>query len=198
MRDRISTVIVVAVLTVLSGAGAFVLFKFLDSHAMVKGTWYEMGGAAAGFIVIYWLLDRSFRRIAQPSLTGKQTLDLIYLFQETSKYKLLRQVFVWIDELEAGEDIPSVEERLRILDGVRHEPRQFVTGFCTPFANLNKHMESKAELPYYREALAEAMRIMDSDEPPQFKRKRLWELADSAKNQLYNTYVQDLRQMKAI
>ena len=196
MRDRISSVIVVAVLTALSGAGAFLLFKLLESQATVRGTWYEVSGAAAGFIVIYWMLDRSFRRIAQPSLTGEQTLDLIHLFQETSKYKLLRQAFVWIDEREAGEEIPAVEARLRILDGIRHEPRQFVTGFSTPFANLNKHMESKAESPYYREALAEAMRIIDSDEPPQLKRKRLWELADSAKNQLYNTYVQDLRQMK--
>ena len=198
MRNRASSVIVVAVLTVLSGAGAFLLFKLLESQATVRGTWYDVGGAAAGFIVIYWMLDRSFRRIAEPSLTGEQTLDLIHLFQETSKYKLLRQAFVWIDELEAGEEIPSKEVRLRIMDGIRHEPRQFVTGFSTPFANLNKHMESKAELPYYREALAEGMKIIDSDEASQLKRKRLWELADSAKNQLYNTYVQDLRQMKAI
>jgi len=198
MRDRVSSVIVVAVLTALSGAGSFVLFKLLESQASVTGTWFEVGGAAAGFIAIYWMLHRSFQGIAQPSLTGEQTLDLIHLFQETSKYKLLRQAFVWIDELEAGEVLPSVEARLRILEGIRHEPRQFVTGFSTPFANLNKHMESKAESPYYREALMEAMVIVDSDDPPELNRKRLWELADSAKNKLYNTYVQDLRKLKAI
>ncbi len=198
MRNRISSVLVVAALSILSGAGAFLLFKLLESQASVKGTWYEVGGAAAGFIIIYWMFDRSFRRIAQPSLTGAQTLDLIRLFQETSKYMLLRQVLVWIDELEAGEQIPALEERLRILDGIRHQPRQYVTGFSTPFPNFNKHMEQKSELPFYKEGIAEAMRIVESDQPPHLKRRHLWELADSVENQIYNTYVDDLRKLKAV
>ena len=198
MRDRILSVLIVAVLCMLSGAGAFLLFKLLESQATVKGTWYEVGGAAAGFIIIYWMLDRSFRRIAQPSLTGAQTLDLINLFQETCKYELLRQVFVWIDELEAGEQIPSMEDRLHILDGIRHQPRQYVTGFSTPFVNLNKHMEQKVKLPFYREGMAEGMRILDSDQPPYLKRRHLRELADSVKNQIYNAYVDDLRKLKAV
>ena len=190
--------LVVAVLAILSGAGAFLLFKVLESHATVKGTWFDAGGAVAGFIIIHWMLDRSFQRIAQPSLTGAQTLDLIHLFQESCKYRYLRQMFVWIDELEAGEHMPSLEERLRILDGLRHEPRQHVTGFSTPFPDLNVRMEEKVQLPAYKDGIAEAMRIVESDQPSHLKRRHLWELADSAKNQIYNTYVHDLRKLKAV
>ena len=59
-------------------------------------------------------------------------------------------------------------------------------------------MEQKAGLPFYKEGILEGMGIVDSDQPPHLKRRHLWELADSVKSQVYNTYVDDLRRLKAV
>lgn len=52
--------VVVTVIFILSLTGAFVLFKFLKSSALIKKAGYQAGGAIAGFLLIYGALYSSF------------------------------------------------------------------------------------------------------------------------------------------
>jgi len=109
MRKVTTSFITVTTIFILSATGAFLLFNLLESQAVVQSSWLKAGGAVAGFIILYVMLDRSFCRILQlkePCLSGKQTLALIHLFQEDVKYHLLRAVFGWIDEVESGRELP--------------------------------------------------------------------------------------------
>lgn len=51
---------VVAVMFILSLIGAYVLFKYLKSSALIKREGYKAGGAIAGFLLIYGILFYSF------------------------------------------------------------------------------------------------------------------------------------------
>ena len=56
-------IIVVIILFALSLLGAWVLFKFLVSSALIKGKTYQAGGAIAGFILLYLLMFYSHDKI---------------------------------------------------------------------------------------------------------------------------------------
>jgi len=58
---------VVAILFALSLSGAWVLFKLLQSTASISKKEYQMGGAAAGFLIIYGALNLSYTSIAKAS-----------------------------------------------------------------------------------------------------------------------------------
>jgi hypothetical protein len=57
--------IVVTVIFILSLAGAFILFKFLKSFALIKKVGYQAGGAIAGFLLIYGALYYSFDNLLE-------------------------------------------------------------------------------------------------------------------------------------
>lgn len=186
----------VAVNFALSAAGSFLLFRLLHSSAIVSGTGYEAGGALAGFILLYWMLHRSFCRLLtlqEPCLTARQTLDLIHLFQESVKARVLRTAFAWVDDVEAGRELPPIDTRMQIINTTRHEPRQYFTGFTTPLPDFYSHVEEKGTSKLFLDAAMDAMRLVESREiPPADKRRRLQEIADSVQRAHYNEYVEDL------
>lgn len=55
--------VVVSVIFALSLLGAFVLFKFLKSAAMIKRPGYQAGGALAGFLLIFGTLYMSYNQL---------------------------------------------------------------------------------------------------------------------------------------
>ena len=113
----------------LSAVGAFLTFRLLHSSATLRGTHFEAGGALAGFMLLYWMLHRSYCKLVtlqEPCLTPRQTLDLIHLFQDSVKVRLLRIIFGWIDDVEAGRELPALETRLQVVNRTRHEPRQYI------------------------------------------------------------------------
>ena len=59
---------VVTVLFVLSLLAAWILFKFLQSTAAITKKEYQMGGAAAGFLIIYGALYYSYSGLAKSAL----------------------------------------------------------------------------------------------------------------------------------
>ena len=98
MRKETASLASVCTIFVLSSAGALLLFRLLESQAKIEGSWYEAGGAMAGFVLLYLMLHRSYCRIVrlqEPCLSGKQTLDLIHLFQEDVKYQILNSRDCW-------------------------------------------------------------------------------------------------------
>jgi len=150
---------------VLSAAGSFLLFRLLQSSATVSGTGYEAGGALAGFILLYWMLHRSFCKLLtlqEPCLTSRQTLDLIHLFQESVKARVLRTAFAWVDDVEAGRELPPLETRLEVINTTRHEPRQYVSGFTTPLQDFYRHVEEKGTSKLFQDAVMEGMKLIES------------------------------------
>ena len=66
----------VAILFTLSLGAAFILFRFLQSTAGINKKEYQMGGAAAGFLIIYGMLHYSYSSIAKSAAdTAKQQLS---------------------------------------------------------------------------------------------------------------------------
>lgn len=196
LQKYLTSLLAVVVNFSLSAFGSFLLFRLLHSSAIVTGARYEAGGALAGFILLYSLLHRSFCKLLtlqEPCLTPRQTLDLIHLFQESVKSRILRTVFGWVDDVEAGCELPPLETRLQVVDTTRHEPRQYITGFTTPLQDFYRYVEEKGESKLFRDAVMEAMELIESKTvPPAEKRKALQELADSVQRAHYNEYVRDL------
>lgn len=65
-------VLTISVFFLLSLTGAYILFKFLKSSALVKTRRYRAGGAVGGFLIIYGMLFGSYYQIAKqgPTITG--------------------------------------------------------------------------------------------------------------------------------
>ena len=83
-----SPLIVVAVLLILSLCSAVVLFQFLESFANVENKTVSLGGAAAGFVVIFLLLRDTYFKVKEGRYQGmtddqkiieleKQVVDLL-------------------------------------------------------------------------------------------------------------------------
>ncbi len=57
------SIYVIIIFFVLSLIGAFVLFKFLKSTAIIKNPKYQAGGALAGFVIIFGLLFGGYSKL---------------------------------------------------------------------------------------------------------------------------------------
>lgn len=68
-----SNLSVVAVLFACSLAAAVVLFKVLQSTAVIQKKEYQVGGAAAGFLIIYATLCGSYAQLQKAPLQACQT-----------------------------------------------------------------------------------------------------------------------------
>jgi hypothetical protein len=64
-RTGIPTLGAITVLAVLSLLAAVVLFGILTSTGLFKNQFFEVGGAAAGFLATFWLLERAYRRMEE-------------------------------------------------------------------------------------------------------------------------------------
>ena len=65
--------VVVTVIFILSLVGAFILFKFLKSFALIKKAGHQAGGAIAGFLLIYGALYYSFDNLLETVEVWKPT-----------------------------------------------------------------------------------------------------------------------------
>src|ERR1039458_3589843 len=76
---------VVTILFTLSLLAAWILFKFLQSTAAITKKEYQMGGAAAGFLIIYGALYYSYSGLAKSALDdSKQQLAVCQAALKTS------------------------------------------------------------------------------------------------------------------
>ena len=198
MRNNLYAILAVAVLSLLAGLGSLLLFRLLESEAHIQGTGWSVGGAAAGFILLYKLFERTFQRIYRPVLPGDQALALIHLFTDSAKADLVRCAHEWLDAKENGEQLPPMDDRLEAFNGIRHKARQYVTCFVTPFGDLNKRLEESWSYDFTMKDVESAMETVESDIPSWQKRKRLWEIADSNQNRTLKVYADDLRKMKEL
>ncbi|HTP68532.1 MAG TPA: hypothetical protein VMJ35_06470 [Dongiaceae bacterium] len=87
----------IAALCGLSLGAAFVLFKFLQSTASVSKPEYQLGGAAAGFVVILGVLSVTYMKV-----NDKQSADA------------LKSANQQIQDLQAK--LQKAEDRLKTLD----------------------------------------------------------------------------------
>jgi hypothetical protein len=65
MFDNMSdnTLIIITIFFLLSLLGAFILFRFLESAAIIKSKKYQAGGAIAGFIIIFVALGAYYLEV---------------------------------------------------------------------------------------------------------------------------------------
>jgi hypothetical protein len=72
-EESVSSLTAVAVLFACSLVAALVLFKILQSTAAIQKKEYQVGGAAAGFLLIYGALYLSYAHLQNGQLTTCQT-----------------------------------------------------------------------------------------------------------------------------
>ncbi|HEX7320325.1 MAG TPA: hypothetical protein VF399_08210 [bacterium] len=117
-RERRSFLLVVVVLFILSLVAAYVLFYFLDSFAQVQNKGVSIGGAAAGFVVIFLLLRDTYFRITS---TERE-------FKKFSADEKIRRLETQIEQL-----ITSKLDNFIVPIGYKPEvSKEFQFGFCYP------------------------------------------------------------------
>ena len=117
-RERRSFLLVVGVLLILSLVAAVVLFYFLDSFAQVQNKGVSLGGAAAGFVVIFLLLRDTYFRVTS---TERK-------FKKLSADEKIRRLETQIEQL-----ITSKLDNFVIPEGYKPEvSKEFHFGFCYP------------------------------------------------------------------
>src|SRR5260370_37828668 len=67
--------IVIVILSILSFAGAYILFKILDSQAQGKFEEFTVGGALVGFIILFRILYTSFRNLKNKDMQVHLVFD---------------------------------------------------------------------------------------------------------------------------
>jgi len=116
--ERSSFLIVVGVLLILSLGAAIVLFYFLDSYAQVQNKTISLGGAAAGFVVIFLLLRETYFKVTS---TERE-------FQQLSTDEKIRRLEVQIEQF-----VTSKLDNFTIPSGYKAEvSKEFQFGFCYP------------------------------------------------------------------
>lgn len=117
-RERRSFLLVVGVLLILSLVAAVVLFYFLDSFAQVQNKGVSLGGAAAGFVVIFLLLRDTYFRVTS---TERK-------FKKLSADEKIRRLETQIEQL-----ITSKLDNFVVPEGYKPEvSKEFHFGFCYP------------------------------------------------------------------
>lgn len=117
-RERKSFLLVVGVLLILSLGAAVVLFYFLDSFAQVQNKGVSLGGAAAGFVVIFLLLRNTYFRVTS---TERE-------FERLSADEKIRRLETQLEQL-----ITSKLDNFTVPEGYKPEvSKEFQFGFCYP------------------------------------------------------------------
>lgn len=116
--ERRSFLLVVGILLILSLGAAIVLFYFLDSFAQVQSRGVSLGGAAAGFVVIFLLLRDTYFRVTS---TERK-------FKNLSAGEKIRRLETQIEQL-----IASKLDNFIVPQGHKSEiSKEFQFGFCYP------------------------------------------------------------------
>jgi hypothetical protein len=97
------------------------LFKFLNSSASIEGTYggnikWEIGGAAAGFIIIGYFNYYLYNKFSPKSVEGKPSYPVVFGFYDSLQQKEYEKAWEFLS--------PEMQKR-RWKDGVK----QFVNGF---------------------------------------------------------------------
>jgi hypothetical protein len=117
-NERKSYLFVVGVLLGLSLVAAIVLFYFLDSFAQIQNKGISIGGAAAGFVIIFLLLRDTYFKVP----TSESTIENLSADEKIKKYETM------IDQL-----VTSKFDNWVVPYGYNKEiSREFQFGFCYP------------------------------------------------------------------
>jgi len=117
-EERRSFLLVVGILLILSLGAAIVLFYFLDSFAQVQSKGVSLGGAAAGFVVIFLLLRDTYFRVTS---TERK-------FKNLSADEKIHRLETQIEQL-----IASKLDNFIVPQGHKSEiSKEFQFGFCYP------------------------------------------------------------------
>ncbi len=117
-KERKSYLFVVGSLLILSLVAAVVLFYFLDSFAQIQNKSISLGGAAAGFVVIFILLRDTYFRVTSVERKSKKL----------STDEKIHQLEAQIEQL-----MTAKLDNFTVPKGYKSEvSKEFQFGFCYP------------------------------------------------------------------
>ncbi len=116
--ERRSFLLVVVVLSILSLGAAVILFYFLDSFAQVQNKGVSLGGAVAGFVVIFLLLRDTYFKVPDTEIKSNKL----------STNEKIHRLETQIEQL-----ITSKLDNFVVPKGYKPEvSKEFQFGFCYP------------------------------------------------------------------
>ncbi len=141
MPDHTPPLVAVTLLAMLSLLVAVVTFGFLDSTADLKGTYWSAGGAAAGFVITYVVLYRSFRSLRMSMLGTSEVISLIELYQIAIRGELLEDLDAFLENHAHSEIIPDQNDLLSAFTGSLERCRTHVRVFNTNVGDLGQFLK---------------------------------------------------------
>lgn len=122
LSEDYSPLINTVVLGAVSAGIAFVLFYFLESFAKIENTTYSVGGAVAGFGVVFYLLSRHMKETA-----STEDQDRIKELEEHLATKRLKVNLEFPDPSESIE-LDTVKCRYHLKVGAQEEEGELEVG----------------------------------------------------------------------
>lgn len=83
---HVDTLLPISIIVAISFAVAWGLFELMKSTAEVKAGWYQLGGGAAGFAVVFWMLRSWYDR-----LDARRAEDLAIVIAHLTAASIVRE-----------------------------------------------------------------------------------------------------------
>jgi len=136
--------LVISVLFALSLLAAWVLFKYLQSTAAVNKPGYQIGGAAAGFVIIFGALSLTYMKVDNSK--NQDNINALKSQLDSANAELAKGKACLADQYSevtfAGTVTPSVQDANVVL-GVSEVPLQQDGKFA-----IKVHHVKPSDLPY--------------------------------------------------
>ena len=170
----------------LSILGSIVFFWFLDSNAAINNKYIELGGAIAGFFVIYKLLEHSYNYYSA-SISNEQALAIIRMWQEAQCSYYIR----YLSEIIDNNEIPPIDEVLRKLKDMREKSMASLHCIRTKKGRLSDYFNSFYPTTEYTDGIEEVLSVLGEDINNNKKKNKVIQIIDRKREVLFNKYSSD-------
>jgi hypothetical protein len=134
--------VAVVVFVILSLVVAAITFGVLHSTAVLKGAAWEITGAFAGFIVTYWMLVKSLKKLEQNVLTAPEIKSIVHLYHLGIKQGLLYLTTRWWISANKNNPEQDMSELAKDIKDTFLSFRQHLCVFDTELGDLVRRLYS--------------------------------------------------------
>ncbi|WP_339724788.1 hypothetical protein [uncultured Paraglaciecola sp.] len=193
MHNRWPLVIVVTCFS-LSLIGSFVLFYFLESNAEGNFKGYTLGGAIAGFVVIFFLVKNLFLSLTKTNLNSTQSLIVLNLWGKNQSNNYKEWLFSLIDRYDTN-SLNGQESAFQLeAESIRCKSRRELSEFSSLKGNLADYVDSIFNRKNFEDDISNVFKLITSSEiKTSEKRYKILKMLENRRDILFTKYESDFR-----